>query len=345
MFRKSIIIVIIGITIAIGSLFIFNSMQNKTPGQPVISLSEEEWDFGKIKEDEKPTHIFTITNTGGEELIINRVRAACGCTATMLSSDHILSGKQAELKTTFNPLGYNGTVKKSIYIESNDPELSKAKIDIIAEVERIPAPKAFLSSSQWDFGLISQGDFPEFTFTVENKGELELVIEKMDTSEYIQDNITIPLVIPPTEKREIVFTYDSSEHAIGEAKESIRIYCNDPRRKAFSLRVSGYIKEKDKPTVSIFPTVAKFNLASDSEDGSVNQFTLQNLGEKSIKVISISTSVDYLIPLRSEIELKAKEKENLQLVLLKEKIKNENLEEKNENYLYLTFAIPIEIVK
>ena len=345
MFRNKFSFILITLLIVIIGFFVFTNIQNTTPSQPKISLSEEEWDFGKVKEDEKPAHTFTITNTGGEELIVSRVRAACGCTATMLSSDHILPGKKAELKTTFNPVGYEGIIKKSIYIESNDPELSKVKIDIIAEVETIPAPKAFLSNSQWDFGLISQGDFPEFTFTVENKGELELVIEKMDTSKYIKSNIIVPLVIPPTEKKEIVFTYDSSEHAIGETKESIRIYCNDPRKKAFSLRVSGYIKEKDEPTVSIFPTVAKFNLASDSEDGSVNQFTLQNLGEKSIKVISISTSVDYLIPLRSEIELKAKTKENLQLVLLKEKVQNENLEEKKENYLYLTLAIPIEIIK
>jgi len=107
---------------------------------PQISLSEEEWDFGKIKEDERPVHIFTIKNTGGEELIISRVRASCGCTAIMLSSDHIPPGKSAELKTTFNPTGYEGLVKKDIYIESNDPQRPKTKIVVITEVQAVVVP-------------------------------------------------------------------------------------------------------------------------------------------------------------------------------------------------------------
>jgi len=101
--KNKIIFMLIGIVILIGAFLIFYSVQNRPLRPPQISLSEEEWDFGKVKEDERPIHIFTIKNVGGEELIINRVRAACGCTATMLSSDHILPGKSAELKTTFNP--------------------------------------------------------------------------------------------------------------------------------------------------------------------------------------------------------------------------------------------------
>ncbi|MCK4308422.1 MAG: DUF1573 domain-containing protein [Candidatus Atribacteria bacterium] len=91
---------------------------------PQISLSEEKCDFGKIKEDERPVHIFTIKNTGGEELIISRVRASCGCTATMLSSDHILLGKSAELKTTFIPTGYEGLVGK-VTLENSGENLIK----------------------------------------------------------------------------------------------------------------------------------------------------------------------------------------------------------------------------
>ncbi|MEA1939606.1 MAG: DUF1573 domain-containing protein [Candidatus Caldatribacteriota bacterium] len=343
--KNKIIIILISIVVIIGAFLIFNNIQNKSSQPPSISFSEEEWDFGNIKEDERPSHIFTVTNTGGEELIISRVRASCGCTATMLSSDHILPGKSVELKTTFNPSGYKNLVKKSIYIESNDPELSRLKIAVIANVEAIPAPQAYISNSQWNLDLISQGDFPEFNFTVENKGELELIIEKINASEYIQYNVSLPLSIPVGEKKDIRFSYDSSKHEIGEIKESIRIYCNDPRRKAFSLRISGYIKEETEPRVSISPTVAKFNLASDLDDKLVNQFTLENSGKKSVRIVSVETSADYLIPLRSEFDLRTKEKENLQIVFLKDKFQDKKLKEKTEEYFYLTIAIPIEINK
>ncbi|OGD14834.1 hypothetical protein A2V47_08980 [Candidatus Atribacteria bacterium RBG_19FT_COMBO_35_14] len=344
MIRKNkIIIILISIVVIVGAFLIFYNIQNKSSQPPTISISEEEWDFGKIKEDERPVHIFNIKNIGKEELIISRVRASCGCTATMLSSDNIKPGQLAELQITFNPTGFNGIVKKDIHIESNDPQLPTTKVTIIAEVEPIPSPQAFFSDSQWDLGLISQGDFPAFTFTIENKGELDLIIDKVDASEYIQYDTEIPLTILPGEKQEVIFTYNSSQHELGEVRESIRIYCNDPRRKALSLRIDGYIKEKPAPTVSISPVGASFNLITNSEDETIGRFVLVNSGEEGIKITSIETSADYLVPLASEIELNSGEKENLQVILLKDRIPDKIQEEEIKEYLYLTVAIPIVI--
>ena len=343
--KNKIIIILISIVIIVGAFLIFFNIQNKSSQPPTISFSEEEWDFGKVKEDERPVHIFTIKNTGREELIISRVRSSCGCTATMLSSDNIQPGKLAELKVTFNPTGYNTLVKKDIYIESNDPQLSKAKITIAIEVEPIPSPQAFLSNSQWDLGLVSQGDLPTFAFTIENKGELDLIIDKIDASEYIQYDTEMPLTILPGEKQEITFTYDSSQHELGEVRESVRIYCNDPRRKAFSLRVDGYVKEKSAPTVSISPVGINFNLAADSEGETIGKFILENSGKEGIKITSIKTSADYIVPLKSEIELNSTEKENLQVILLRDKVSDKMQEGEIKEYLYLTIAVPIVINK
>ena len=343
--KNKIIIILISIVVIIGAFLIFNNIQNKSSQPPSISFSEEEWDFGKIKEDERPVHIFTIKNTGREELIISRVRSSCGCAATMLSSDNIKPGKSAELKVTFNPTGYNGLVKKDIYIESNDPQLPKTKITVTTDVEPIPSPKAFLSNSQWDLGLISQGNLPTFTFTIENKGELDLTIDKIDASEYIQYNTEIPLTILPGEKQEITFIYNSSQHELGEVRESVRIYCNDPRRKAFSLRVDGYIKEKPASAVSISPVGTSFNLTTDSEGETIGKFILENSGEEGVKITSIKASADYLVPLVSEIELNSGEKENLQVILLRDKVKNKIQEGEIKEYLYLTIAIPVLINK
>jgi len=343
--KNKIIIILIIVAVIVVAFLIFYNIQNKSSQPPTISISEEEWDFGKIKEDERPVHIFTIKNIGGEELIISRVRAACGCTATMLSSDNINPGQSAELQATFNPTGFDGIVKKDIHIESNDPQLPKTKVTIIAEVEPIPSPQAFLSNSQWDLGLISQGDLPTFAFTIENRGELDLIIDKIDNSEYVQYDTEIPFTILPGEKQEIIFTYDTSQHELGEARESVRIYCNDPRRKAFSLRIIGYIKEKSPPTVSISPAGISFNLTTDSEGETIGRFVLANSGEEGIKITSIKTSADYLIPIVSEIDLNSGEKENLQVILLRDKVLDETQEGATEEYLYLTVAFPIVINK
>ncbi len=345
--NKKFIIILISAVIIIVAGLIFYYFSGSSSLPPTLSLSEEEWDFGKIKEDERPVHIFTLSNTGREELIIERVRASCGCTATMLSSDHLPPGGSSELKVTFNPTGYSGLVKKDIYIESNDPASPQKKLTIIAEVEPIPSPQAFFSNSQWELGLISQGEKPTFNFIIENKGELDLVIEKIDASEYVKYEVEVPLNILPGEKREIIFTYDSTLHEVGSVRESVRLYCNDPKRKALSLRIEGYIQEKPAPALGISPVEMSFNLVSNAESSQeeevIKKISLTNSGEEKLKIASIKASADYLIPLSSELELNPGEEEEIVVRLEKDKISNQESGIEERGYLYLTIALPVII--
>ena len=48
-----------------------------------ISFDNEKHNFGTFKEEKGVvSHKFMFTNTGGKPLIINKVKASCGCTAT-----------------------------------------------------------------------------------------------------------------------------------------------------------------------------------------------------------------------------------------------------------------------
>lgn len=347
MSKNRIFFIFIGIIIIISVILIFNYVQNKPVKPPRISLSEEEWDFGLVKPNDKPIHIFTIKNEGDEDLTIERVRSSCGCVKTSISTKRIRPGKSAELKVTFDTTGYDGKVQKDIYIKSNDPQAqgSEKKIGLYIEIEHQSKPLLSVSENEWNLGLISKGDKPNLNLIIENKGDEDLVIDEIDTYEHISYNIILPLSISPEEKYEVTLTYDSAEHELGEVREAIRILSNDPKRAALPLRIKGYIKEKDKPTISIWPAGLDFNLKNDSEEGAIGKFTLENLGEQSAKIISIKSSVDYLVPLRSEIILDSGEKEDLQIVLLKNKIIKEIKEEEVDEYLYITIALPIKINK
>ena len=343
--KNRIIIALVVVVIVVVFIMISVSVQNKSLKPPQILISEEEWDFGKINPAEKPTHIFSIKNNGGEELIIGQVKASCGCTAAVLKSKNILSGETTELKVTFNPEGYEGKVKKAIYIDSNDPEVSKNKLTIMAEVEHVPSPKAEYSLDYWDLGLISQGDSPSFILPISNTGDDDLIVNKISLPEYMQHDIKIPLNIPPGEKSEVVLTYNSSEQKLGSVRESVRIFCNDPNKPAFSLRIEGYIKEKSIPTVSVSPISSNFSLTNNSESDAIEKFTIENSGENPIEIVSIKTSADYLAPLRSKLNLKSQEKQDFQVVLLKGKASEEIKENNTEEYIYLTIALPVKISK
>ena len=344
--RKNIFFfILIVIIIVAGSIVISGNFLNKSVRPPQISISEEEWDFGKVNPGTQPQHKFIITNKGTEDLIIERVWASCECVQASISTTRILPGKSAEIKATFNTVGYEGKLEKLIYIKSNDPEELEKKIIVKIDVEHQFKPKINAPDTEWNMGLISQGDILNLGFIIENQGDADLIINKIDTYEHIKYDNALPLKIFPKEKFELVLIYDSTDHELGNVKEAVRIYCNDPTTESLVIRISGYIKDKEAPEVSISPTGAILNLAADAEEGAIGKFTIKNSGAETVKIISIKSSTDYLVPLRSELSLKSRKEQDLQVVLLKDKAREEIKESKTEEYLYLTIAIPIKISK
>jgi len=78
--KNTIIFLLIGVVIILGGVLVFSNIQNNSSNtttaqnnsgpQPGILVSEEEWDFGKVTQGEKPTHIFIVKNGGEGDLII-----------------------------------------------------------------------------------------------------------------------------------------------------------------------------------------------------------------------------------------------------------------------------------
>ena len=331
--------------IVVISIIIFRNIQNSVIRVPKIAISEEEWDFGKVEPAIQPQHKFNITNKGTEKLIVERVWTSCGCLLTSISTKRILPGKSVKLEAIFHTEGYEGKLEKIIYIKSNDPEVPEKRIKVKVEIGHQFNPKVNIFGIEQNIGVISQGNIVNLSLTIENQGDAELVIDKIETYEHIQYNNTLPFKILPKEKFELILIYDSTNHELGNVKEAVQIYCNDPTMKSFVIKVSGYVTEKETDKISISPTEAVFNLAPDSKTSAIEKFFLKNLGDEDLKIISIESSVDYLIPLRSELSLKSKEEQDLQVVLLKDKAREEVKGDRAEEYLYLTIAIPIEINK
>ena len=343
--RKKIFFVLIGVVIIIGTFFAYNNIISKSKLPPKLVLSEEEWDFGKVKPNSKPSHTFILTNKGGKALFIDRVRVSCGCIKTSLSTDKILSGKSAELSVTFDTTGYEGTIGKAIYINTNDEKESEKKIRVIIDVEHLTKPKIKVSKDLWELGLISEGDVRTFKGEIENIGDADLIIDNMVIFDNIEHNFTLPLTILPNDEFEFVLIYDFTGHKLGEVREAIRFHCNDSKNETFFITVSGYIKEREISGIIISPEEITFNLDSNPESEVIEEFNIENSSDRDLKIISASTSTNYLTLLYPEFDLKSGIKENLQVVLLKDKVREEIIEEGTEEYIYITIALPIKIRK
>lgn len=87
--------------------------------EPIFNFNEEIHDFEEIPEGEKYTHEFLFTNIGKSPLIIQGVKASCGCTTPDWPKDPILPGESASITATYNSKGRPGPFNKGITITSN----------------------------------------------------------------------------------------------------------------------------------------------------------------------------------------------------------------------------------
>ncbi len=102
---------------------------------PEISFVKTEHDFGTIKEGQKVFWNFRFKNTGNADLILNRVKADCGCTVPEYPKTPIAPGEEGKIKVTFDAKGRMGTQVKNVTVLSNS-ERSTIVLTITALVEK-----------------------------------------------------------------------------------------------------------------------------------------------------------------------------------------------------------------
>jgi hypothetical protein len=135
------------------SLFVFFGCQTITPpdANPVtigaeslqvieakhpvtISLSEQIFDFGKIKPEKEYHHTFVITNTGRNDLIVESVKGCCDNVCFNQVRDPVKPGDSCEIEVIFLPGPHNlGAFKKGTTVTANT-ETKTFVLEIAGEV-------------------------------------------------------------------------------------------------------------------------------------------------------------------------------------------------------------------
>lgn len=228
---------IIVIMATILMLFLFNGCNKPEP--PNLVLSEDNWYYGEVTPDERPTHDFIIKNEGGEKLVIESVYSSCPCVILDLTEKEIPAGEEALLKTTFDPTGYEGKVTKILTIKSNDLENPEKKMEATITVLRVPNPDIELSEQTFDLGTFSREETPTIQFIISNSGDADLVIEEIVSEELFSHNLEIPLAISPGEQFQAEVLIDGNQLKEGDFRKAIRIMTNDPQNMRVFIRIMG----------------------------------------------------------------------------------------------------------
>ena len=96
-----------------------SNLQAGDTGKAVLSFATLEHDFGKINEGEKVGCIFSFTNTGTANLLINNAATSCGCTVSKYDRKPIAPGSSGSIEVVFDAAGRNGMQTKTITVQSN----------------------------------------------------------------------------------------------------------------------------------------------------------------------------------------------------------------------------------
>ena len=86
---------------------------------PIISFAKTEHDFGKLIQGEQISVFFKFQNTGNMPLLITKVSASCGCTASKYPTEPIAPGAEGRFEVTFDTRGQRGMQNKTVTVRSN----------------------------------------------------------------------------------------------------------------------------------------------------------------------------------------------------------------------------------
>ena len=99
-----------------------------------IALAQSTYDFGNIKKGDKVNHVYEITNTGKNPLVISEVKPGCGCTAPEFTKEPILPGKKGKITLSFDSSTFDGAVQKFADVYAN-VEKAPIKLTFNANIE------------------------------------------------------------------------------------------------------------------------------------------------------------------------------------------------------------------
>jgi len=301
----------------------------QTPGAQIL-FTKTTHDFGKIKESNGvQVYKFEFTNTGKSPLIINNVKASCGCTTPEWTKAPIVSGKSGYIKVSFDPINRPGPFNKSITINSNTtPKETKLHIKgIVQEREKTIDDKYTYSMDGLKLKtnhialtkVLNIGSKKEriILFNTLNKS---MLVEFYQIPKHISFSKT-KVIIPANTEAFVDIVYNASKkNDWGFVKDHILITVNHNRNPKNRIIISADIQEdfskmteKDKleaPKSVYSNTIFNFGEIKEGVNKK-NIFKINNTGKSDLIIHKIKSSCGCTVAKISNKIIKAGSSQNI----------------------------------
>lgn len=272
-----------------------------------FKFDEEIFDFGNIREENGSVeHKFVFTNEGNAPLLIQSVKASCGCTTPAWSKDPIPPGEKGFVMAKYNPKNRPGSFRKSLSITSNaDPAIKVIYIQGMVEQKEKTASDTYRHqigglrfryvSLNMDKVLTDQPKTRSFDFFNDTDTEI-MLLDNMEIPDHISISFQ-PNVVAPQTAGKIIITYDAKlKNDYGYVSDPVKIFTNEKSNAEKSLQVVATIEEYFPPmTAAELTNAPKLIFKETTHDfgnmrkNSVSnaQFEFTNTGNTSLNIRAI----------------------------------------------------------
>ncbi len=277
--------------------------------QSKITFEETNHNFGSFMEAAGvQSTTFKFKNTGTAPLILNNVKASCGCTTPKYTRDPIAPNGSGEIMVSYNPANRPGVFTKTVTVTSN-AENSTVVLTISGSVEQ--REKTLAEKYPREIGpLRAQTNHISFAQLKQNSvetKELELVNDtdkpvKVDL-QTVPAHLTVsvePTTIPAKGRGKMSVTYDAKKaDTYGFASHRIYLSIDGSKDYKNSVGISATIEEDFSGLTTeqlASAPVAKFNVL-DYDFGDMKQgdkkdytFNLTNAGKADLQIRNVRSS-------------------------------------------------------
>ena len=259
---------------------------------PEITFETITHDFGTFPEENgKVSCVFEFTNTGKADLVLQKVRASCGCTTPEWTKEPVKPGEKGPVKATYNASGRPGAFSKTITVTTNAGEKRLSiKGEVIPKAQKVEDkyPHEFdglrLMKKNVYFNTVFYPESKTEKIEVINNGDKDVKVTFQSAPKFIA--ISSPAILKPGEKGEISFTLKSQDSNVwGAFKETAIIEVNG---KAFT----------ENP-ISLFGNIAE-NFSGMTAEEKANAPVLSLGNSVSLGKIKTTTAKTYEITLKND---------------------------------------------
>ncbi|MBX3422363.1 MAG: DUF1573 domain-containing protein [Pirellulaceae bacterium] len=205
----------------------------------VIPQEQRHHDFGAVAKASRAEHRFVLHNPFSTDLVIQSVRASCGCTTPVLETQVIKPGQSGSLMAKFNTDRFNGEKKATLTLSIAQPYSTELQLNVRGYIRT----DVVLQPGEAVFGSVPEASRPTLTLDLNYAGRSDWqVLDISCPFAYVKASFTEVSRGGGRVRYTIEISLEPSAPE-GYLESQLVVHTNDNRLKTLPIRLAATIEK------------------------------------------------------------------------------------------------------